>query len=180
LVAKQKILKSQLLLSLLVLAATAVVLTLIYFGWEGFFMPHPKCESIFEQTTDRLRGNMDVVKMNGELVLGREKVQELTESSQKVALHLKTCCIALETGSINAEQFERCVSRAKDYETKIVQVATNIKEVKAAEEQQRPKLAKEKAEQARQAAIEANQLHIQVRTLVLPQIGITPTPTNGR
>ena len=84
-VAKRKVLKSQLPLSLLVFAATAVVLTLIYFVYRGF-LPHPKCESIFEQTTDRLRGNMDVVKMNGELVLGREKVQELTEGSQKVAL----------------------------------------------------------------------------------------------
>jgi hypothetical protein len=44
---------------------------------------------------------------------------------------------------------------AKDYETKVVQVVTNIKEAKAAEEQQKPELAKEKAEQARQAASDA-------------------------
>ena len=143
------------------------------------FLGEPRFGFICSSSIGARRGNMDVVKINGELVLGREKVQELTESSQKVALHLKTCCIALETSSINAEQFERCVSRAKDYETKIVQVATNIKEVKAAEEQQRPKLAKEKAEQAREAANEANQLHIKVSTWVLHHIG-TPTPTKGR
>jgi hypothetical protein len=153
-VAKRNVLKSQLPLSLLVLAATAVLLTIIYFVYRGF-LPHSKCESIFEQTTDQLRGNLDVVKMNGDLVLGREKVQDLTESSQKVALHLKTCCIALEAGAMNADQFQVCISGAKDYETKFVQVATNIKEVKAAEEQQKPEIAKQKTEQSKEAANEA-------------------------
>lgn len=143
-------------------------------------MPHSKCESIFEQTTDRLRGNMDVVEMNGELVLGREKVQELTESSQKVALHLKTCCIALEARSINAEEFERCVSGAKDYEAKIVQVASNIKEVKAAEEQQRPEIAKEKAEQAKEAANEANQLQIMMIMMMMTSPTPPPASANDR
>jgi hypothetical protein len=172
-VAKRKVLKSQLPLLLLVFAATAVVLAPIYFAYRGF-LPHSKCESIFEQTTDRLRGNLDVVKMNGDMVLGRERVQELTEGSQKVALHLKTCCIALEAGRINAEQFEYCVSGAKECETKIVQVATN-KEVQAAEEEQKPELAKQKAEQAKEAVIEADQ-RLQMMMLMMMALNPTPTP----
>ena len=147
-VAKRNVLKSQ--LPLIIVAATAVLLAIIY-----FFHPRSKCESIFEQTADRLGGNLEFINIKGGLVLGREKVQELTEGSQKVALHLKTCCIAQQAGSINADQFQLCISGAKDYETKIIQVATNIKEAKAAEEQQKPDLARQKTEQARAAANEA-------------------------
>jgi len=52
-VAKRKVLKSQFPLSLLVLAATAVLLTIIYFVYRGF-LPHSKCDSNFEQTAERL------------------------------------------------------------------------------------------------------------------------------
>jgi hypothetical protein len=148
---KRNVLKSQ--LPLIIVAATAVLLVIIYFVYESVF--HSKCDSIFEQTENRLRGNLEVIKIKGELVLGREKVQELTEGSQKVALHLKTCCIAQQAGTMNAEQFQVCMTGAKDYETKIVQVATNIQEVKAAEEQRKPELAKQKAEQATEAASQA-------------------------
>jgi hypothetical protein len=113
--------------------------------------------------------------MNGNMVLGRERVQELTEGSQKVAPQLKTCCMALEAGRINAEQFEHCVSGAKEYETKIVQVATNIKEVQAAEEEQKPELAKQKAEQAKEAVIEADQ-RLQMIMLIMMALNPTPTP----
>ncbi len=145
---KRNVLKSQ--LPLVIVAATAVSLAIVYFVYQG--IAPPKCDSIFEQTTDRLRGNLEFIKIKGELALGREKVQELTEASQKVALHLKSCCIAQQTGKISGDQFQVCISGAKDYETHIVQVATNIKEVKAAKEQEKPELAKQKTEQAKEAA----------------------------
>ena len=150
-VAKRNGLKSQ--LPLIIVAATAVSLAIIYFVYQG--AGRSKCDSIFEQTADRLSGNLEFIKIKGELVLGREKVQELTEGSQKVALHLKTCCIAQRTGTLNADQFQVCINGAKNYEAKVVQVATNIKEVKAAEEQQKPELARQKTEQAKEAASEA-------------------------
>jgi len=56
---------------------------------------------------------------------------------------------------MSTDQFQVCMNGAKDYETKIVQVVTNIKEVKAAEEQRNPELAKQKTEQAKEAANEA-------------------------
>jgi hypothetical protein len=150
-VAKRSVLKSQ--LPLIIIAATAVLLVVIYFVYQG--SGRSKCDSIFEQTTDRLRGNLEFIKIKGELVLGREKVQDLTDGSQKVALHLKTCCIAQQSGNLNADQFQACLSGAKDYETKVIQVVTNIKEATTAEEQQKPELARQKTEQAKQAASEA-------------------------
>ena len=150
-VAKRNVLKSQ--LPLIIVAATTVSLVIIYFVYQG--VVHSKCDSIFEQTDNRLRGNLEFIKIKGELVLGREKVQELAEGPQKVALHLKTCCIAQEARTMSTDQFQVCMNGAKDYETKIVQVVTNIKEVKAAEEQRNPELAKQKTEQAKEAANEA-------------------------
>jgi hypothetical protein len=147
-VAKRNVLKSQ--LPLIVIAATAVLLTIIYFGYRS--LGRSKCDSIFEQMADRMRGDLEFIKIKGELALGREKVQELAEASQKVALHLKSCCIAQQAGVLNADRFQACMSGAKDYETHIVQVATNIKEANAADEQQKPELAKQKTEAAREAA----------------------------
>ena len=99
-------LKSQ--LPLIIVAATAVSLVIIYFVYQG--LVRSKCDSIFEQTANRLSGNLEFIKIKGELVLGREKVQELTEGSQKVALHLKTCCIAQQAGTLNADQFQVCMN----------------------------------------------------------------------
>jgi hypothetical protein len=82
--------------------------------------------------------------------LGTEKVQELTDSSQKVGLHLKSCCIAQQAKALDAEQLQVCMTGAKDYQTQIIQVATNIKEATAAEEQQKPELAKQKTEAAKE------------------------------
>jgi hypothetical protein len=81
---------------------------------------------------------------------------------------------------MNADQFQVCMSGAKDYETKIVQVATNIKEVKAAEEQQKPELAMQKTEQAAEAASQAISTEKTLANLTasLPSpIPVKPSPT---
>jgi hypothetical protein len=149
--AKRNVLKSQ--LPLMVIAATVVLLTLL---WLVYHRGPSRCDSIFEQTTDRVRADLEFIKIKGELTLGREKIQELTDSSQKVALHLKSCCIAQEAKALNAEQFQTCMSGAKDYQTQIIQVATNVKEAAAAEEQQKPELAKQKIDAAKDAASKVN------------------------
>jgi hypothetical protein len=168
-VAKRSVLKSQ--LPLIIVAATAVLLAVIYFA-----RPRPKCDSIFEQTADRVRGNLEFINIKGGLVLGREKVQELTEGSQKVALHFKTCCIAQQAGTLNADQFQVCMNGAKDYEAKVVQVVNNIKEAKAAEEQQKPELARQKTEQAKEAANDAINTEKTLAKATEP-LAVTPSPT---
>ena len=147
-VTKQNVLKSQ--LPLIIIAATVVLLTLVWLVYRT--LAHSKCDSIFEQTADKVQANLDFIKVKGELALGREKVQDLTEASQKVGLHLKSCCIAQQAGVLNPDQFQVCMSGAKDYERQIIQVATNIKEANAAEEQQKPELAKQKTDAAKEAA----------------------------
>ena len=74
---KRNVLKSQ--LPLIVVAATVVLLTWLWLRYH----PSSKCDRIFEQTADRVQANLEFIKVKGELALGREKVQDLTEASQK-------------------------------------------------------------------------------------------------
>ena len=140
-------------------ALTVVVLVVAYFVYDRW---RPRCDSIFEQTTARVGGNLDVIKTKVELFVGREKVQELAEGSQKVALHLKTCCVAQQSGVITPDQFQGCINGAKDYEKKIQQVSSIIGEAQAAKDQGNQQLADQKTAQAREvvaaASDTANQL----------------------
>jgi hypothetical protein len=146
--AKRNVLKSQ--VPLIVIAATVCLLALIWFVYRS--LSRSRCDSIFEQAADRVRADLEFIKVKGGVTLGAEKVQELTDSSQKVGLHLKSCCIAQQSKMLNADQFQVCMSGAKDYQTQIIQVAANIKEADAAEKQQKPELAKQKTDEAKEAA----------------------------
>lgn len=154
---------------LVILALSVVVLVIAYLVYD---ILRPRCESIFEQTATNLHGNLDVIKSKGDLFVGREKVQELTEGSQKVALHLKTCCVAQQSGVMTSEQFQGCINGAKDYENKIQQVSTILGEAQSAKDQGNQQLAEQKAAQARQVASATNdtvsQLSKVAATLAFP------------
>ena len=66
---------------------------------------------------------------------------------------------------------------AKDYETKVVQVVNNIKEVKSAEEQQKPELVKQKTEQAKKAANDAINTEKTLAKATETLAAATPSPT---
>jgi hypothetical protein len=134
----------------IVVMLAVVVIVIAWFVWSG--RDHGGCDTIFEQTAPRLATTLDVIKSKGELVIGREKVQDLAEGSQKVALHLKTCCIAQQRGGMTGAQFQGCIDGAKDYETKVIQVTNTINEAHAARAQGNVQLTEQKAAEARQAA----------------------------
>ena len=140
--------------SLVVIAVTLVVLVVAYFGYD--LIVRQRCDGIFEQTSTRLGGNIEFIKTKGELFVGREKVQELAEGSQKVALHLKTCCIAQRSGIMTPEQFQGCINGAKDYENRILQVSTILGEAQTAKDQGNQQLVEQKAAQAREAVSATN------------------------
>ena len=108
--AKRNVLKSQ--LPLIVIAATVCLLALMWLVYRS--LGRSRCDSIFEQTADRVQANLEFIKIKGELALGSQKGQELTDSSQKVGIHLKLCCHAQETRRLNADQFQVCMSGAKE------------------------------------------------------------------
>lgn len=84
------------------------------------------CQGVFEQTAPRLEANIELIRNKGGFAVSQEKVQELTEGSQKVGLHLKTCCAVLDGGKLNPDQFQQCVARASDYERKIAETARQV------------------------------------------------------
>src|SRR6266852_7208928 len=132
----------------------AVVLVLAYFFYDYF--GRSGCDSIFEQTSTRLGGSAEFIKTKGELFVGREKVQELAESSQKVALHLKACCVAQRSGNLNAEQLQGCMNGAKDYESRILRVSSILSEAQAAKDQGNQQLVEQKVAQAKEAVSAAS------------------------
>ena len=93
------------------------------------FWPRSACEGIFEQTAPRLQANLEIIRNKGVLAVGQEKIQELTESAQKVGLHLKTCCSVLAGGKLNPSQFQQCVDSAAGYEHQVAKVAQQVNEV---------------------------------------------------
>ena len=158
--------------SLVIIAVTLVVLVVAYFGYD--LIVRQRCDSIFEQTSTRLGGNIEFIKTKGELFVGREKVQELTEGSQKVALHLKTCCIAQRSGIMTSEQFQGCINGAKDYENRIQQVSAILGEAQTAKDQGNQQLVEQKAAQAREAVTATNdtvsQLNKVASSIALPAV----------
>jgi len=136
-------------MKLVVIATTVVVIVLAYLLLAG---RRTQCDTIFEQTATRVGGNIEVIKNKGELFVGREQVQALTEGAQKVGLHLKSCCLSQQSGNMTPDQFQNCVNGAKDYESKVLLVTNLISEAQAAKDQGNEQLAQQKAAQAREAA----------------------------
>ena len=88
--------------------------------------PRSGCDGIFEQTAPRLEANLEIIRSKGMLAVGQEKIQELTESAQKVGLHLKTCCSVLAGGKLNPSQFQQCIDKAAGYEQQVAKVAQQV------------------------------------------------------
>ena len=109
--------------------AAAGVLTIV--GLFVYFMRPGPCDSIYEQTTLRLDTTLHFLNTNGEMVIGRDKIQDLAESSQRMGILCKTCCIAQQRGKINAAQFQDCLNTTKGYETQVLQVASSVEAAKA-------------------------------------------------
>jgi len=86
------------------------------------------CEDIFEQAAPTLSANIEIIESKGAFAVGHEQIQELTESAQKVGLHLKTCCTVLQGGKLDPGQFQQCMDKAASYERKIIQVVQQVSE----------------------------------------------------
>lgn len=96
--------------------------------------PRDSCGGIFEQTAPRLEAHLEIIKNKGSFAVSHEKIQELSESAQKVGLHLKTCCSVLERGKLDPEQFQQCIDTASTYDRHIALVAQQVEEAAEAKE----------------------------------------------
>jgi hypothetical protein len=125
-----------------------VIVIIAYLGYE---LLRPVCDSIFEQTTPRVAAKVNFLQTQGEVLIGREQVQALTESSQKVGLYLKACCVAQTNGHVSAKQIQACIDGAKNYESNIVQASNSLQEARLANDRGNTQLETEKVTQASQS-----------------------------
>ena len=105
-----------------------IAVGIVVLGGLVILRPQSTCEGIIEQTAPHLEANLEIIRSKGALAVGQEKIQELTESAQKVGLHLKTCCSVLQGGKLNPAQFQQCVDGATGYERQVARVAEQVNE----------------------------------------------------
>lgn len=136
--------------SLITFSVIIIVLVIGYFAYNLLKTTISPCESIFQQTALKLGSKLDIIKAKGDVFIGEEKIQDLTERSQMTALNLKTCCIVLEGGKVNSEEFLRCKDTAEKFETQVEHVATSINEAQEAKQEGKSELVSEKVSQINQ------------------------------
>ncbi len=118
--------------TLIALSGMITILVIAYLAYDltkGVISP---CETIFEQSSIQIGAKLKLVESQGEVLIGREKIQDLTEAAQVTALNLKTCCIVLDAGNVDAKQFLNCKESAKEYETKVDTVIAQLEEAEVA------------------------------------------------
>ena len=121
---------SNLIWGVLALIGLTVVVYLIY---EFAVKKTNPCESIFEQTAIQFDLKLKHLATEGEIVLGRQQIQELSDNAQITALNLKTCCIVLDAGKVNPEQFLQCQNAGRDYDEKLDSIVKQISKAEKAE-----------------------------------------------
>ena len=89
--------------------------------------PRP-CDGIFQQTAPKVEANLKIIENEGAFAVSRAQIQKLSESAQKVGLHLKTCCTVLDGGKLDSTQFQQCIDNASGYEKHLGRVAQQVKE----------------------------------------------------
>jgi hypothetical protein len=135
------------------------------------------CDSIFEQTAPKIDTTIQFLKTNGQMVIGGDKVQELAESSQRVGILCKTCCIAQQSGKISAAQFQDCLNTTKSYETQVLQIASSVDSANSARQKGQGQLVSEKTQQATLAtSAAANQAQKLDNSVTAFSTDSTPAP----
>ena len=137
------------MITILVIAYLAYDLT------KGVISP---CETIFEQSSVQIGAKLKLIESQGEVLIGKEKIQELTETAQVTALNLKTCCIVLNAGNVDAKQFLTCKESAKQYETKVDTVIEQLKEAEVARKTGDRKLVEDQVRKINETLEEASRV----------------------
>lgn len=118
-----------------IIIVTFLIIIGTYLFTIYFLMWLRPCESVLAQTTVQLGGNLGVAKTKGELVIGRQAVQEITDQVQGIALNLKTCCILLHDDKVTSTEFLRCQRTANDYVGRLDNVENLVEQASLAKQE---------------------------------------------
>ena len=128
---------------LIIIPITLVVLVVAYLAYDLIKPGLSPCESIFQQTTLSLKSNIESIKSRGEVFIGQQKIQELTERAQMLGLNLKTCCILSNQRILSADEFLECKGKSEQYQGQIEKIVNYIDEAKEAKQQDRTDVVEE-------------------------------------
>lgn len=143
--------------SIVAIVATVAVLAIGFFAYDVLKPVVSPCDTIFQQTTTSLGSKLEILKAKGEIFIGKEKIQDLTERAQVTAVSLKTCCIVLDAGAVNSDQFLQCQASARSYEQEIEAAATRADEAQAAQQRGETDLVEAKVRAINDSLIAAQQ-----------------------
>lgn len=108
---------------LLAVSGALLAMVLVYFAYDYTLVRTAPCEAIFRQTSIGLSTKISFLKAEGQVSIGQEHLIELGERAQMAALNLKTCCMVLDAGRLNPEQFLQCKEKARSYDTKLEEIS---------------------------------------------------------
>jgi hypothetical protein len=123
------------------ITASLSLIAFLYLGYDIAKGSVSPCESIFQQASVGLSTKIKFLKAEGELKLGRDKLAELSERAQMAALSLKTCCIVLDAGRIDPEQFLTCKAKTRAYDNQVENVVAKVQAASATSGAPAPALA---------------------------------------
>ena len=110
----------------LIISATIVLLVIVFLIYKLVSTKDEPCGGIFQQTAVQLTSSLKVLQHIGSVTVGDQKIQDLTEAAQIVALNLKTCCIMNMKNKISGEQFLQCQQIGDTYNKQVNELSKNI------------------------------------------------------
>jgi hypothetical protein len=163
--------------AIITIAISVPVIVIAYLATplvERIFNP---CGEIFDQTVTKVQANLDLISKKGGLWLETAQIQNLSERSERMAMALKTCCVAHHHGKLSSEDYFRCQSNLKSYDRQIEQVVVTLDEAQEAAQRQDSALVEKKVEQAKSTIAAATESAREVVEYAESAIGPeTPQP----
>jgi hypothetical protein len=134
------------------------------------------CREISHQTVTKVHANLDLISTKGGVWLETSQIQYLSDRSERMAMALKTCCIAHHHHNLSADSYLRCQSNLKDYDQQVERVVTLLGEAQDAAQRQESVVVKEKVEQAKTMIAAAAQSADTVEKDVQEVVRAVPAP----
>jgi hypothetical protein len=132
-----------------VIIGLPLAMVLIAVGFLGYnYLLKTSCEGIFQQTQLNLASSIEVLQMKGEIGFANDKIQDLTEKAQLVALNYKACCVAADNGLMPENKFLECKQSAGAFELKVAEAAQLIQQAREAKNDGASQTAEQKSGEA--------------------------------
>jgi hypothetical protein len=156
----------------------ALIFLALAFLAHNYYMK-TSCEGIFQQTQLNLASSIEVLELKGEIGFANDKIQDLTESAQLVALNLKACCVAADNGLMPQADFLQCKNSAGKFEMQIAQAAKNIVDARDANAEGKSQEAIQKSAEAQKVLRQSDKILGQMPKSVVSSPKIQPSGTTS-